>query len=73
MKEETRTINPEDYVRDLNYNPSKGMIEKVTINLDMYPVEIIKNGKRYSWNEFIEECINNVLNLRMQEGNHDTV
>ena len=60
-------INPEDYVRDSNYNPLKGMTKKVTINLDMYPVEIIKNGKRYSLIEFIEERINDVLDLRMQE------
>lgn len=60
-------INPEDYTRDLNYNPLKGMAKRVTINLDYCPVEIVKNGKRYSLNEFIEERINDVLDLRMQE------
>lgn len=39
----------------------------VEVNLDECVVEIVKNGKRYSVDEFIEERINDVLNLRMQE------
>lgn len=60
-------INPEDYIRDSNYNPLKGMTKTVKINLDICPVEIVKNGKQYSLMEFIEECINDVLDLRMRE------
>ena len=44
---------------------------RVTINLDGPPVEIVKNGKRYSLIEFIENCINDVLDLRMHEEGTD--
>ncbi len=60
-------FNPENYTVDLNYNPLKGMKKMATINLDYCPVEIIKNGKQYSLDEFIEECVNDVLDLRMKE------
>ena len=44
--------------------PYKGHVE---LNLDDCVVEVVENGKRYSLDEFIEERINDVLNLRMQE------
>lgn len=63
----TRMINPKDYVRDLNFNPIKGMKKMVMINLDDYPVEVVKNGKHYSLDEYLALKIEALLDIRMKE------
>lgn len=63
---EASMINLENYIRD-NYNPLNGVKRGVVIDLDRNPVDVVKNGKQYSLVEFIEECINDVLDLRMKE------
>lgn len=63
---EARMINPENYIRD-NYNPLNDVKRGVVVDLDRNPVDVVKNGKQYSLVEFIEECVNDILDLRMKE------